>query len=213
MRRHSPPPTHKSPDQTRKAASATTNASGSSGQKPGFKPIGSANNSLKRFFPGDDDDEESTPHSSKHSRADSPELQTTRINGDSPPYRSRPEYSGRSSIDMEDSPRLTPPRWDQRQPQSRRQARPTMPEPPKEKLYVVLGHVGTGTFGKVYKASHTATGRMVALKQIKMEGEKEGFPVTAMREVKLLQSLRHENVVRLYEMLVSQGMSFGRIVP
>ena len=46
---------------------------------------------------------------------------------------------------------------------------------------------------------------MVALKQIKMEGEKEGFPVTAMREVKLLQSLRHENVVRLHEMMVSHG--------
>ncbi len=72
---------------------------------------------------------------------------------------------------------------------------------------MVLGHVGTGTFGKVYKASHTATGRMVALKQIKMEGEKEGFPVTAMREVKLLQSLRHENVLRLYEMMVSHGES------
>ena len=70
---------------------------------------------------------------------------------------------------------------------------------------MVLGHVGTGTFGKVYKASHTASGRMVALKQIKMEGEREGFPVTAMREVKLLQSLRHDNVVRLHEMMSSQG--------
>ena len=86
------------------------------------------------------------------------------------------------------------------------------PEPPKEKLYVVHGHVGTGTFGKVFKASHTTTGRTVALKQIKMEGEKEGFPVTAMREVKLLQSLRHENVVRLYEMMVSHGTSDSTIV-
>ena len=80
-----------------------------------------------------------------------------------------------------------------------------MPQTPKEKLYVVLDHVGTGTFGKVYKASHTASGRMVALKQIKMEGEREGFPVTAMREVKLLQSLRHAHVVRLFEMMLSQG--------
>ncbi|OJT03761.1 CTD kinase subunit alpha [Trametes pubescens] len=75
----------------------------------------------------------------------------------------------------------------------------------KEKLYVLLGQVGSGTFGKVYKASNTANGRMVALKLIKMESEKDGFPVTAMREVKLLQSLRHENVVQLYEMLVSKG--------
>lgn len=38
-----------------------------------------------------------------------------------------------------------------------------------------------------------------------MEAEKDGFPVTAMREIKLLQSLRHENVVQLYEMMVSAG--------
>ncbi|KAH9899866.1 Pkinase-domain-containing protein [Cubamyces lactineus] len=75
----------------------------------------------------------------------------------------------------------------------------------QEKLYVVLGQVGSGTFGKVFKASNTANGRMVALKLIRMESEKDGFPVTAMREVKLLQSLRHDNVVRLYEMLVSKG--------
>ena len=39
-----------------------------------------------------------------------------------------------------------------------------------------------------------------------MEAERDGFPVTAMREIKLLQSLRHINVVRLYEMMVSNGM-------
>ncbi|KAI9063242.1 Pkinase-domain-containing protein [Trametes sanguinea] len=77
--------------------------------------------------------------------------------------------------------------------------------PPRERLYVVLGQVGSGTFGKVFKASNTANGRLVALKLIKMEAEKDGFPVTAMREVKLLQSLRHENVVQLYEMLVCKG--------
>ena len=40
-----------------------------------------------------------------------------------------------------------------------------------------------------------------------MEGERDGFPVTAMREIKLLQSLRHENVVKLHEMMVSKGKS------
>jgi len=38
-----------------------------------------------------------------------------------------------------------------------------------------------------------------------MESERDGFPVTAMREIKLLQSLRHQNIVRLYEMMVSNG--------
>ncbi len=62
-----------------------------------------------------------------------------------------------------------------------------------------------GTFGKVYKARNSVTGVLVALKRIRMETEKDGFPVTAMREIKLLQSLRHENIVQLYEMIVSNG--------
>jgi CTD kinase subunit alpha len=34
--------------------------------------------------------------------------------------------------------------------------------------------VGSGTYGKVYKAVHVYTGRMVALKKIRMEGERDG---------------------------------------
>jgi serine/threonine protein kinase len=37
----------------------------------------------------------------------------------------------------------------------------------------------------------------VALKKVLMENEKEGFPITALREIKILQLLRHENVVNL----------------
>ncbi|KAL0574538.1 kinase subunit of RNA polymerase II carboxy-terminal domain kinase I [Marasmius crinis-equi] len=72
-------------------------------------------------------------------------------------------------------------------------------------VYSIVSQVGEGTFGKVYKARNTLTGAHFALKRIRMETEKEGFPVTAMREIKLLQSLRHDNVVRLHEMMVSSG--------
>jgi hypothetical protein len=74
-------------------------------------------------------------------------------------------------------------------------------------VYERLAHVGEGTYGKVYKAKHVETGAFYALKRIRMEGEKDGFPVTAMREVKLLQNLRHPNVLRLVEMMVSKGES------
>ena len=73
-------------------------------------------------------------------------------------------------------------------------------------LYTIVSQVGEGTFGKVYKALNTVTNVHFALKRIRMEAEKDGFPVTAMREIKLLQSLRHINVVKLYEMMVSHGM-------
>lgn len=85
--------------------------------------------------------------------------------------------------------------------------------------------VGSGTYGKVYKAVHVYTGGMVALKKIRMEGERDGvsdkaylsfgaatnmpqFPVTAIREIKLLQSLNHTNVVPLLEVMVERNDCF-----
>ncbi|KAI9884979.1 MAG: hypothetical protein M1823_003216 [Watsoniomyces obsoletus] len=68
--------------------------------------------------------------------------------------------------------------------------------------------VGSGTYGKVFKAIHVYTKQMVALKKIRMEGERDGFPVTAIREIKLLQSLKHENVVQLLEVMVEKNDCF-----
>jgi len=83
--------------------------------------------------------------------------------------------------------------------------RPNTPNKSSDELYAIVSQVGEGTFGKVYKARNTVSGLHVALKRIRMESERDGFPVTAMREIKLLQSLRHDNIVQLYEMMVSNG--------
>lgn len=68
--------------------------------------------------------------------------------------------------------------------------------------------IGSGTYGKVYKGVHVYTGKMVALKKIRMEGERDGFPVTAIREIKLLQSLNHVNIVALHEVMVERNDCF-----
>lgn len=68
--------------------------------------------------------------------------------------------------------------------------------------------VGSGTYGKVFKAIHVYTKKLVALKKIRMEGERDGFPVTAVREIKLLQSLKHVNVVMLQEVMVEKNDCF-----
>ncbi|EKG18814.1 hypothetical protein MPH_03830 [Macrophomina phaseolina MS6] len=68
--------------------------------------------------------------------------------------------------------------------------------------------VGSGTYGKVFKAIHVYTNDKVALKKIRMEGERDGFPVTAIREIKLLQSLNHENIVKLQEVMVEKNDCF-----
>ena len=89
--------------------------------------------------------------------------------------------------------------------------RPNTPSKSCDELYSIVSQVGEGTFGKVYKARNNVSGLHVALKRIRMESERDGFPVTAMREIKLLQSLRHDNIVRLYEMMVSNGTFYASI--
>uniref|UniRef100_A0A915EKF8 Protein kinase domain-containing protein n=1 Tax=Ditylenchus dipsaci TaxID=166011 RepID=A0A915EKF8_9BILA len=66
-------------------------------------------------------------------------------------------------------------------------------------VYERLSKIGQGTFGEVFKARCMKTGRLVALKKILMENEKEGFPITALREIKMLQLLDHPNVTKLIE--------------
>lgn len=75
-------------------------------------------------------------------------------------------------------------------------------------VYKRVQQVGEGTYGKVYKARNTITKEYVALKKLRLESEREGFPITAMREIKLLQSFDHENVVGLLEMMVEHNQIY-----
>uniref|UniRef100_T1IY59 Protein kinase domain-containing protein n=1 Tax=Strigamia maritima TaxID=126957 RepID=T1IY59_STRMM len=65
--------------------------------------------------------------------------------------------------------------------------------------YDKMAKIGQGTFGEVFKAKHKKTKKLVALKKVLMDNEKEGFPITALREIRILQLLKHENVVNLIE--------------
>ena len=58
---------------------------------------------------------------------------------------------------------------------------------------------------EVHKAQERSSGRYVALKKVRMENEKEGFPMTALREIRILQLLKHENVMELIEICRSRG--------
>ncbi|KAK9678605.1 hypothetical protein RND81_11G222400 [Saponaria officinalis] len=70
-----------------------------------------------------------------------------------------------------------------------------------------LDLVGHASFGEVYMAKEVMTGETVALKKLKTEDDKEGFPITAVREIKILTKLHHENVIRLKEVVTSDDKS------
>ena len=59
--------------------------------------------------------------------------------------------------------------------------------------------LGEGTFGRVFRATNRRTGRLVAIKKIRMGKAKEGVNVTAIREIKFLKELQHKNVIELIE--------------
>ncbi|KAI8804348.1 kinase-like domain-containing protein, partial [Cladochytrium replicatum] len=65
--------------------------------------------------------------------------------------------------------------------------------------YIISDKIGEGTFGEVRIAVHKTSGNKVALKKILMHNEKEGFPITALREIKILKSLNHPNIIGLNE--------------
>ena len=66
--------------------------------------------------------------------------------------------------------------------------------------YEKMTKIGQGTFGEVFKARlRTDKSKIVALKKVLMENEKEGFPITALREIRILQRVNHDNIVNLIE--------------
>lgn len=86
-----------------------------------------------------------------------------------------------------------------------------------EDSYERLAHLGQGTYGEVFKARDKKTGDVVAIKKIKMDTDnKEGFPITALREIKILSRLAasdlkidghllRDNIIRLREIVRSDS--------
>ncbi|PKK73648.1 kinase-like protein [Rhizophagus irregularis] len=71
--------------------------------------------------------------------------------------------------------------------------------------YEIKDKLGEGTFGEVHKGIHKKTKNVVALKRILMHNEKEGIPITAIREIKILRQLSNPNVVTLSDMAFEYG--------
>lgn len=68
--------------------------------------------------------------------------------------------------------------------------------------YQQLGKINEGTYGIVYRARDKKTDEIVALKMVKMGREKEGFPMSALREMNILLSLDHPSVVIVKEVVM-----------
>lgn len=68
--------------------------------------------------------------------------------------------------------------------------------------FVNLVNIGSGAYGVVYRARDRRDNSTVALKKIKINGQdtdEDGVPSSSLREIGLLRSLKHPNVLRLLD--------------
>ena len=76
-----------------------------------------------------------------------------------------------------------------------------------KKKYEVIGIVGEGAYGIVYKCKNKETNKYVAVKKFK-ETEDKLVQKTMKRELAMLQMLKHENIVEFQEAFVNKGDFF-----
>ncbi|KAJ1801628.1 hypothetical protein LPJ59_000117 [Coemansia sp. RSA 2399] len=78
---------------------------------------------------------------------------------------------------------------------------------PIDQCYERLNKIEEGTYGIVYRARDLRTGEIVALKHLKLENERNGFPVTSLREIHTLLLAKHPNIINVREIVVGRSLN------
>lgn len=69
-----------------------------------------------------------------------------------------------------------------------------------------LNHIEEGSYGIVFRARDKETDQVVALKKLKLQPENGGFPVTSLREIHALMTIKHPNIVNVREIVMGNHM-------
>jgi cyclin-dependent kinase-like len=71
--------------------------------------------------------------------------------------------------------------------------------------YEILNVIGEGSYGTVYRCRHRESGRVMALKEFKETTEDDLVRKTTNRELKMLRTLKHPNVVDFKEVFKNKA--------
>uniref|UniRef100_A0A8C3WG24 Cyclin-dependent kinase 20 n=1 Tax=Catagonus wagneri TaxID=51154 RepID=A0A8C3WG24_9CETA len=74
--------------------------------------------------------------------------------------------------------------------------------------YCILGRIGEGAHGIVFKAKHVETGEIVALKKVALRRLEDGIPNQALREIKALQEIEDRQYVVQLKAVFPHGAHF-----
>ncbi|KAF9245302.1 kinase-like domain-containing protein [Melanogaster broomeanus] len=74
----------------------------------------------------------------------------------------------------------------------------------RQKQWIKDQKVGEGTYAVVYRGREASTGRRIAIKKIKVGQFKDGLDMSAVREVKYLRELQHQNIIELLDVFSSK---------
>ncbi|XP_064147064.1 cyclin-dependent kinase 20 isoform X8 [Loxodonta africana] len=74
--------------------------------------------------------------------------------------------------------------------------------------YCILGRIGEGAHGIVFKAKHVETGDIVALKKVALRRLEDGIPNQALREIKALQEIEDNQYVVQLKAVFPHGAGF-----
>ena len=84
-----------------------------------------------------------------------------------------------------------------------------LPAPGDLAKYDIQRRIGSGKFSVVYRAKRLADKSVCALKKIQVFDIKDEKSRTkCLKEVKLLEALRHEHIVRYYDSFIEEGVLF-----
>ena len=73
--------------------------------------------------------------------------------------------------------------------------------------YEKLNRIEEGAYGVVYRARDKETGEIIALKKLKLDKEKFGFPTTSLREIQMLLMAKHPNIVNVKEIAIGSDIN------
>lgn len=150
------------------------------------------------------------PHEALHDDAE--------MNEPQPPLKRRSKSKGTSLSDPRSQAVTPEPRSQNRAVVERQRPRHSIYVPPRTHhppltpsrsvySYERLNSIEEGSYGVVFRARDKETGDIVALKKLKLDDEKHGFPITALREVNALMVCQHENVVGIREVVVGETLT------